>query len=440
MMKRLGAIVSVVICAVVFPGFCDGQAGTQPGKTASAAIETKGLVQGRVVQEPGGQGIRKVRVILRGGREQLEATTDERGEFKIPGLEPGIYFVAQLERSGYVADGKANWDKTTIKVVAGQDTKDVVLRMLAAGAITGKIVDSDGDPLRSVDVVATASSRGAPRAYQAQPGRAATNDLGEYRIADLPPGKYILRAFPPKNETPPSSATEKDTNGRLVYAATYFPGTLDQRQAVDAYSRREAHKLAKKLPHPTDKLDEESARLIAVSQGLGAVVTVSANTPSGGITEVSKGRWQSAGDLASELKWIAAAGVESATRGAAARPGKVRLHVMWATVTLIAIALACFTEIALQRSRKPDIWTGLHLRWLRAKFYLTLLVQLGHVRGFSDCDNSTAQEPCLYCARKCLTASARDSRIALPQNRRELSEPELISSRAKARRAPPGTP
>ena len=52
-------------------------------------------------------------MILRGGRDELEATTDERGEFKIPGLEPGTYFVAQLERSGYVADGKANRDETT---------------------------------------------------------------------------------------------------------------------------------------------------------------------------------------------------------------------------------------------------------------------------------------------------------------------------------------
>jgi len=48
---------------------------------------------------------------------------------------------------------------------------------------------------------------------------------------------------------------------------------LEGASFINAYNRVEAHKLAKKLPHPTDKLDEESARLIAVSQGLGAVVT-----------------------------------------------------------------------------------------------------------------------------------------------------------------------
>ena len=207
-----------------------------PKGAATAANETKNLVQGKVVQEPGGQGIRKVRVLLIGGsnqgRERFEATTDETGGFKIDGLEPGVYQV-QLERSGYAADRKTNRDKNTIKVVAGQDTKDLVFHMLVAGVITGKIVDADGDPLQHVDVMAIIGAGGAPRGYQTQSGTGATNDLGEYRIADLPPGKYIVQAAPPRNELPPHSHNEKNTtNGRLVYVTTYFPGTLDQRQAA----------------------------------------------------------------------------------------------------------------------------------------------------------------------------------------------------------------
>lgn len=207
-----------------------------PKGAATAANETKNLVQGKVVQEPGGQGIRKVRVLLIGGsnqgRERFEATTDETGGFKIDGLEPGVYQV-QLERSGYAADRKTNRDKNTIKVVAGQDTKDLVFHMLVAGVITGKIVDADGDPLQHVDVMAIIGAGGAPRGYQTQSGTGATNDLGEYRIADLPPGRYIVQAAPPRNELPPHSHNEKNTtNGRLVYVTTYFPGTLDQRQAA----------------------------------------------------------------------------------------------------------------------------------------------------------------------------------------------------------------
>jgi serine/threonine protein kinase/tetratricopeptide (TPR) repeat protein len=52
-----------------------------------------------------------------------------------------------------------------------------------------------------------------------------------------------------------------------------FNVALEGASFINAYSRSTARNLAKKLPHPSDKLDEESTRLIGVSQGLAAVVT-----------------------------------------------------------------------------------------------------------------------------------------------------------------------
>src|SRR5712671_8036781 len=52
-----------------------------------------------------------------------------------------------------------------------------------------------------------------------------------------------------------------------------FNVALEGASFVNAYSRGNARKLAGQLPHPSDKLDEQSARLIGVSQGLAAVVT-----------------------------------------------------------------------------------------------------------------------------------------------------------------------
>ena len=52
-----------------------------------------------------------------------------------------------------------------------------------------------------------------------------------------------------------------------------FNTALEGASFVNAYSRGTARNLAKHLPHPSDKLDEQSARLIGVSQGLAAVVT-----------------------------------------------------------------------------------------------------------------------------------------------------------------------
>jgi tetratricopeptide (TPR) repeat protein/predicted Ser/Thr protein kinase len=52
-----------------------------------------------------------------------------------------------------------------------------------------------------------------------------------------------------------------------------FNVALEGASFVNAYGRGTARTLAKQLPHPSDKLDEQTARLIGVSQGLAAVVT-----------------------------------------------------------------------------------------------------------------------------------------------------------------------
>src|SRR5215469_11859354 len=52
-----------------------------------------------------------------------------------------------------------------------------------------------------------------------------------------------------------------------------FNVALEGASFINAYSRGSARKLAQKLPNPTSKLDEQSARLVAVGEGLDAVVT-----------------------------------------------------------------------------------------------------------------------------------------------------------------------
>ncbi|HMG86784.1 MAG TPA: protein kinase [Terracidiphilus sp.] len=48
---------------------------------------------------------------------------------------------------------------------------------------------------------------------------------------------------------------------------------LEGASFINAYSRGDARKLASKLPNPSDKLDEQSARLVAVNQGVNTVIT-----------------------------------------------------------------------------------------------------------------------------------------------------------------------
>jgi hypothetical protein len=62
---------------------------------------------------------------------------------------------------------------------------------------------------------------------------------------------------------------------------TIFDGTLEPMfnvalegaSFINAYNRGTARQMAQKLPNPTDKLDEQPARLVALSQGVSAVIT-----------------------------------------------------------------------------------------------------------------------------------------------------------------------
>jgi tetratricopeptide (TPR) repeat protein/predicted Ser/Thr protein kinase len=95
---------------------------------------------------------------------------------------------------------------------------------------------------------------------------------------------FLLRhtLFPPSTPKAPQgpvSVLVADFNnytGDPVLDGTLEPminEALEGASFINAYSRGAARKLAEKLPNPTGKLDEQSARLVAMSQGIAAVIT-----------------------------------------------------------------------------------------------------------------------------------------------------------------------
>jgi len=82
----------------------------------------------------------------------------------------------------------------------------------------------------------------------------------------------------PKAEHAPVSVLVADfTNhtGDPIFDGTLEPMfnvALEGASFINAYNRGNARKLAEHLPNPTDKLDEQPARLVAVNQAIGAVI------------------------------------------------------------------------------------------------------------------------------------------------------------------------
>ena len=226
--KRPIALPMMFVVGLLWAGVCAGQSGG-------------GTVSGKVVQEPGGQGIRKVVVELTAAEEgesgkEYRTATDASGTFRIEGVAPGKYLLEVL-RSGYFPSKKSG-QEWSVTVEAGKDSADLVYKMQAAGILSGKVVDAEGDPVAGVSVeairqgrptqpVARAAGAGEPDA-----ARGLSNDLGEYRIANLRPGQYEVRAEATPDIAPaPNPADKGRQKEKAVYTKTYFPGTMEKGQA-----------------------------------------------------------------------------------------------------------------------------------------------------------------------------------------------------------------
>ena len=186
-------------------------------------------IRGRVLQEPDGQPIRKANVELNGRKgpaAQYSAVTDAEGQFTIEDVQPGQYRVV-VEHPGFV-QSNAGGHLTTISVQPSSGRNDLILRMQAAAVIAGKVVDLDGDPMRDVSVLATkAGAVGAGRNTH-NFGSGATNDLGEFRISDLRPGRYKITASPPQGSRASNPKDGSSGKEQSIYLTTYYPSVLDE--------------------------------------------------------------------------------------------------------------------------------------------------------------------------------------------------------------------
>ena len=205
-------------------------------QTPASKGVAKSAVQGKVIQEPGEQPLKKANIQLMGqgqdGITNYSTATDADGYFKIEDVKPGRYRLL-LERPGFVEADKRGGRKKSLVLEPGREIKDLMLRMNAAAVVTGKILDSDGDPMPNVGVtVSRYGSTSSRRSFQAN-GYGNTNDLGEYRIGSLSPGRYLITAVAPSSLSQTSQSEKKEVSKEeTVYTTTYYPGTADKSQAV----------------------------------------------------------------------------------------------------------------------------------------------------------------------------------------------------------------
>jgi protocatechuate 3,4-dioxygenase beta subunit len=209
-----------------------GRAAQVSGQEDPAAAPKTGSIAGVAIDEKSGEGVAKALIILRRDQQGgLGEITDAKGKFTLRDVDPGVYTLS-VERDGYVA---ARGPSQTITVQAGQTTSDVKLKLQRTGAVSGRILDADGDPISGVGVVVLP----ARAIKNARPAGtfATTNDRGEYRIFHIPPAGYRVSATYTPTERYDGVRMQRPAgaeaaSGSEAYPTVYYPATTDARQAT----------------------------------------------------------------------------------------------------------------------------------------------------------------------------------------------------------------
>ena len=144
-----------------------------------------GTVSGRVVHGMTGEPVRKATVTLTVQRTTMQGTTGADGAFVIGQVPGGEYRLTAI-KSGFL---RGNYPYA-VKVDPGQSMTGLELRLTPQGVISGKVVDEDGDPLERVTVAVISAKPSGRLRGTTQAGQ--TNDLGEFRVTQVTPGKYLV--------------------------------------------------------------------------------------------------------------------------------------------------------------------------------------------------------------------------------------------------------
>ncbi len=159
--------------------------------------------------------------------------TDDAGRFEFGELPAGMYSVMVAPRSGFVRPPRSQ----QIEVDDGK-TATLVVRLERTGVITGRLLDESGEPLSRARVSAVRRERLAGGRLVNTGMGATTDDLGQFRLFDLPPGEYFVTGADTFYGPISMMNTAGPTQG---YAPTYFPGSasLDAARPVVVKSGQE---------------------------------------------------------------------------------------------------------------------------------------------------------------------------------------------------------
>lgn len=220
-----------ILALLVLASTAAGQEPAVPTQSTTPNPNAVCSVEGVVVKTTTGEALKKITVNLMsvpGDHPSLSDVTDGNGHFAFNEVEPGSYALA-AGGNGYPQQGFGNKrgrpGGNVLTLTPGSHDKDLVIRMVPPGVITGTVRDEQGDAVIGGQVRALRVAHVGRRMPPSPGGSAQTNDLGQYRLYGLEPGQYfVIASYQPQNM---GNMPSKD-----IYLPTFYPSTSDSGQAI----------------------------------------------------------------------------------------------------------------------------------------------------------------------------------------------------------------
>jgi protocatechuate 3,4-dioxygenase beta subunit len=199
-------------------------------------------VSGMVVAMAGSIPLKNALVTLKSeddhSRSEITIRSEADGHFQFRGIIPGQYRL-RVAKNNYVTKEYGQRTVTgpgaTLTLKGGQEMKDLLFRLIPSATIAGRVEDEDGEPITWAHVTALRSSYSNGKRTFTSAGTNSTNDLGEYRLFGLPPGRYFISATYHPGAIHAGLDFDFDYNGadtlKENYVLTYYPGTYDSTKA-----------------------------------------------------------------------------------------------------------------------------------------------------------------------------------------------------------------
>jgi hypothetical protein len=231
-----------------------------------SALTVAGVVVNSVTGEPIRRALVQVANLSVGSPAML---TDTEGRFQFADL-PEAEIALAVRKPGFFNEQELHPESARPPMFfhVGANTPSIVLKLVPEATMSGRVLTVKGEPLEDVPVRVLAQRIFEGRKRWEQRGQASTDEDGQFRIANLAPGLYLLAAGPSFGAVgvrPVRAGTPREES----IAAMFYPGVHELESATPITISAGQQALADLALKP-EPLFKVSGTIVGLAPGMGS--------------------------------------------------------------------------------------------------------------------------------------------------------------------------